>query len=397
MSLRILMSTVPGCGYLFPMLPLARALRARGHAVAVLTSADLAWALEHEDVELLAAGPSLAALAREVGSSVADSEVNSTPEFTAEVFAGVRVDLTVREAMDVAHGWEPDLLVHDYLDLVGPMVASAAHIPFATLALGPGLPAAVTDAINTRAKESYASLGIELPPQGAAMGNWYLDLCPPALQQDAWQPPAPRIGLRPEPHSQAPSVPVVPPASDDRPTILVTFGTFFTDPMVISSLLRGLQNLDVNVLAPIGLGRDAAEYDVDPEQVRLVPFAPMAALLPGVSAVITHGGVGTILAALSRGIPLIVVPQGADQFRQAERVTSAGVAVSLLPGRTSADDVADAVRQVLASGSGIPAAAHGIGAQIASMPSPSTVAALLEEAITGADFRGTEGPGTAHR
>jgi UDP:flavonoid glycosyltransferase YjiC (YdhE family) len=39
---------------------------------------------------------------------------------------------------------------------------------------------------------------------------------------------------------------------------------------------------------------------------------------------LTHGGAGTVLGALSQAIPMVVVPQGADQPIQTERVAAAG-------------------------------------------------------------------------
>jgi UDP:flavonoid glycosyltransferase YjiC (YdhE family) len=71
--------------------------------------------------------------------------------------------------------------------------------------------------------------------------------------------------------------------------VLVTFGTYFNAPEALSPLLRGID------------------------------------------AVLTHGGAVTTLAALSKAIPLVITPQGADQFIQAERVAAAGVGIALQP------------------------------------------------------------------
>jgi UDP:flavonoid glycosyltransferase YjiC (YdhE family) len=47
--------------------------------------------------------------------------------------------------------------------------------------------------------------------------------------------------------------------------------------------------------------------------------------------VVSHGGGGTILAALSRGLPLVLLPQGADQFHNAERVAEVKAGIALTP------------------------------------------------------------------
>jgi UDP:flavonoid glycosyltransferase YjiC (YdhE family) len=58
-----------------------------------------------------------------------------------------------------------------------------------------------------------------------------------------------------------------------------------------------------------------------------VEFLGDAEIISSASLVITHAGVGTIMAALGRGVPVLCTPLGRDQFFNAERVqrTSAPV------------------------------------------------------------------------
>jgi len=52
-------------------------------------------------------------------------------------------------------------------------------------------------------------------------------------------------------------------------------------------------------------------------------------VLPYCSAVITHGGHGTVMKALIAGVPLVVVPLGRDQPGNAARVIRAGAGLRL--------------------------------------------------------------------
>lgn len=61
-------------------------------------------------------------------------------------------------------------------------------------------------------------------------------------------------------------------------------------------------------------------------------FVPHDAVLPYADLVITHAGHGTVMAALSAGVPLVCLPMGRDQPAVAERVTHHGLGVSLHPG-----------------------------------------------------------------
>ena len=70
-----------------------------------------------------------------------------------------------------------------------------------------------------------------------------------------------------------------------------------------------------------------------PSNVHVHQYIPQELLLPHCAAVVTHGGAGSTLGALAFGLPLLVVPQGADHFYNADRVVAAGAAVQLMPDR----------------------------------------------------------------
>jgi MGT family glycosyltransferase len=66
-----------------------------------------------------------------------------------------------------------------------------------------------------------------------------------------------------------------------------------------------------------------------PGNVTVTRWVRHADVLPHCSAVITHGGHGTVMKALIAGVPLIVVPLGRDQPDNAARVVYAGAGVRL--------------------------------------------------------------------
>ena len=66
-----------------------------------------------------------------------------------------------------------------------------------------------------------------------------------------------------------------------------------------------------------------------PDNVTVTRWVRHADVLPHCSAVITHGGHGTVMKALIAGVPLIVVPLGRDQPDNAGRVVYAGAGIRL--------------------------------------------------------------------
>jgi UDP:flavonoid glycosyltransferase YjiC (YdhE family) len=386
--MQILFAATPAFGHVLPLLPLARAFKARGHQVGFATAPGMTPLIEPEGFELFPAGPMSDVLFGEVARrSGADPAADPTPEGVAEFFSGVRLDLGADEALAAARGFAPDLIVSEMMDTIGPFVATALGAPLATLAFGPAVPQDFLAPMTALAAPRYAERGLT-PPALMPSGRWLLDTCPPSLQFTGVRQPGERIALRPEAHQgAAPDAPAgaagqaaaLPAGS--RPRVLVTFGTFFADPAVVGPLLKSLAGLDVDLSSTLGLDGKAEDYDLDPRRVELVPFVPMAQLLDGVSAVVTHGGAGTTLAALARGIPMIMVPQGADQFIQAERVAASGAGLALTPDRYTPDAAAQALGRVL-NEPGFAEEARRISDEIAAMDSPEVVAERLEAALT---------------
>ncbi|MFE4910841.1 glycosyltransferase [Streptomyces sp. NPDC056652] len=385
--MRILFSSTPAHGHLLPQLPLARAFRERGDDVVFLTAGGLAPLLAKEGFDLLPAGPTMDVMVEDFTRRTGVlPEGEPAPEVVAELFAGVRVDVTADEALAAARDWRPELIVTELADCVGPLVAAALDVPVANLAYGPALPDVFAAAMEANVASRYAARGIT--PRPAAH---YLDTCPPAMQQDGWQPPAGRLALRPEPHGQTPAGQGSPdpagttapagstaPADPERrrPRVLVTFGTVFSAPEVLSPILRELSKEDMDLRVTLGLTASAEDFDVDHDRVTFVGFTPLSELLRDTDLVVAHGGAGTTLGTLAAGIPMVIAPQGADQFIQADRVAAAGAGLGLPGGTATPEGVVKAASAVLAD-QGFRAAARMVADQIAAMPSPAEVAAAL--------------------
>ncbi|MFD4641043.1 nucleotide disphospho-sugar-binding domain-containing protein [Lentzea sp. NPDC058436] len=373
--MRILFSSVPQHGHLLPLFPLARAFRERGHEVAVLTAAGMAPVVAAQGLGHLAAGPLPDVLFAEVARRTgADPAGAPTPESVAEFFAGTRVDLTADEALAVAADFRPDLVVAEACDFVGPLVAAAAGAPVATLAFGPPLPLVFTDAMEALARTRHEARGLPWQPR-----KWLLDTWPAPMRADGWQQPEGWLPLRPEAFRD-PGAQAWKPQVSVRPRVLVTFGTFFGDPAKLSPLVRELSAEDLDVVVTLGLLATAEDFDVDHERVTFVGFTPMEDLLDGVDVVVTHGGAGTTAAALMKGVPLVVLPQGADQFLQAERVAAAQAGIALDPPSQTPQALAEAVRTVLTDVR-VRENVTTIAKEIAAMPDAHEVATTLEAGL----------------
>ena len=83
-----------------------------------------------------------------------------------------------------------------------------------------------------------------------------------------------------------------------------------------------------------------------PANVSVRRWVRHADVLPACSAVLTHGGHGTVIKALAAGVPLVVAPLGRDQPDNAARVVYAGAGLRVSR-KASVADLRDAIGRVL--------------------------------------------------
>lgn len=105
-----------------------------------------------------------------------------------------------------------------------------------------------------------------------------------------------------------------------------------------------------------------------------------AQLLPYVDLVVHHGGTGTMIGSLASGMPQIVMPQGADQFWNAEHLAAEG-ACRIVHAEAPPGSIAAAVTALTQPQAPQGAAARRLGGIIAAMPSPDAIARRLQETI----------------
>ena len=113
-----------------------------------------------------------------------------------------------------------------------------------------------------------------------------------------------------------------------------------------------------------------------PENVHVARYIPQTELLPLCAAVISHGGSGTFLGALAHGLPQVWVPQGADQFANAEAGERYGAGLTLHTEDVTTALVSDAVEKLLCDESSR-LAAQELSREISEMPEPAAVARII--------------------
>lgn len=169
---------------------------------------------------------------------------------------------------------------------------------------------------------------------------------------------------------------------ESAPLVYVTLGTVHDDVMVLKTAVDAIAALPVRVLVTLGPGRDPALLGRQPANVMVERYVAQTAVLPRCAALVSHGGSGTVLAALAHAVPQVCLPHAADQFRNAEGVERCGAGLVLRPDAVNVPAIADAVQTVM-SDPAFAVAARRLRAEIEGMPSPADVVRTLAALVEG--------------
>jgi MGT family glycosyltransferase len=339
---RVFLGAFGDPGHAFPMLALGEALVARGHDVCLQT-----WRRWESATE--AAGMTF--------SAAPEYQVFPTLERPLKPYqAAVRA---ARETQPAVREFAPDFAVSDILTPAPALAAELEGVPVATLVphghphQAPGFP--------------LYSVGARMPRSAAGRAFWRRmePLVERGLEQGRreYNECRARLGLGPLPwvHTglsreltligtfpqleyprdwpdwtrvvgplqwELPGGERVEPPPGDDPVVLVAPSTAQDrERRLLRAALAGLADAPVRVIAAWG---EEPPPDLEvPANAVVVPWMSYARTMPGCDAVLTHGGHGTLVRALSCGCPVVVCPAGGDMAENAARVDWARLGVRL--------------------------------------------------------------------
>jgi UDP:flavonoid glycosyltransferase YjiC (YdhE family) len=141
--------------------------------------------------------------------------------------------------------------------------------------------------------------------------------------------------------------------------VLISFGTGYQAQLsVLQRLVDAAGEIPRRFLVTTGPAVAPSAVKL-PANVTAVSYIPHDLLLLEAELVITHAGLGTVMAALRHGLPLLCVPLGRDQFRNANWVQSKGVGLTL-PADADVSMIGGAIEGLLAPDAAERKAAKGM-------------------------------------
>jgi UDP:flavonoid glycosyltransferase YjiC (YdhE family) len=378
----VLVTSVPGWGHVHPMVPLAQAFLERGDEVLIATGPDACGPLQAQGLQVTPCGLTQKRAMAEFHQrfpEFAGLAPTERPEFMFPRFFGlVFAPPMLADLVSIAQSWAPRMIVCDAAEFAGPVVAASLGVPNVTKSFGPLLPPERIAAAGTAVAPLWTSHGQEPRPYGGMYEHLYLDVYPPSLQPSERPHIRATQSLRPAGLTSKGEheLPALITESRSAPLVYVTFGTVFSNNAALSAVIEAACELSVRAVVTVGPDGDPAALGPQPPNVHVARYIPQDQLLPHCSAVVSHAGSGTFLAALAAGLPQLCLPQAADQFLNAAACDRSGTGLAVEPGAATPGNVTAALSRVL-SDAAFRDAAERVSREIASMPSPHEVAELL--------------------
>jgi hypothetical protein len=370
--MRVLITTRRGAGHFGPLVPFAQAFRRAGDAVmvaaphaaaAMVRGAGLPfWGFDDPPREREAVYSSL--------DGLTDDQKNAI--VLSEVFTRLDARAALPGVLTACAKWRPHLVLRETCEFSGYLAAERRDIPHARVGIGLGSSEDfISDVVTGVLGDLRAELGLSVDPTGERLRSApFLTLTPRGMEDPAAPGPPGALRFRelnPGTSNRLPAWWV----GDDHPLVYLTFGSVAPTTELFPSLYRAaigaLADLPVRVLVTVGRDRDPADLGPVPDNVHAERWVPQRQVMPHASAMVCHGGFGTVRLGLTSGVPLVVLPLFADQNYNARRVDRLGVGIALERGPEEVSGLTDAVETVLCDASYRTAAGY-IAAEVRTLP-----------------------------
>jgi UDP:flavonoid glycosyltransferase YjiC (YdhE family) len=382
---RALICSGGGSGNVHPLVPYARALSALGTRVTWAVSPGQQAKLRNLGFESFVVGPSdgLERVAsRERRDDMRKLDEASRARIVMDGFAGL-AHATVSELTAVVEQFQPDVLLRDATAYAAWIVGERTGIPVALFDFAGAPPSVVAQVAGPRLNQLRGAFGLSPDPSLGSMYRWLVLVgAPPGWTRV--EKLAPTAHLIQPPDFDCAEIRDKPAWLDalrdaGRPVVYATLGTVFGDTPAVWQVIfqAAAQEPGTTFVATVGALGQHDEFRAPTSNVRVESYIPQSYVLDIASAVICHGGYGTIMGSLRRGLPIVSLPMpAADNIRNATQMSALGAGIMLPQVLQTAPAIRSALRRIFTE-PGYKRAAGQIASQIAEQPSPEQGAQLI--------------------
>jgi UDP:flavonoid glycosyltransferase YjiC (YdhE family) len=345
--MRILFACLGAYGHLYPLMPLARACADAGHEAVMATGEPFLGRLPLPTVPAYPPEHTLGSVFAEARRRHPDLH---GVDASMAMFADVTAETVAATLIPQLESMAPDLVVYEAMNTGAGVAADVVGIPAAAyaIALARMIYARLHAATVAYHREIWVERGLTPPDGTPLLASALIDPTPESLQSYG-ATTSPTIPIRSVPYNEtAATIPPWLTWAPTRPRVYLTLGTVSYGAVeVLARAVEAIGRLDVELLVTVGPEGDPAALGPVPEHVHVERFVAQSNVLPQVDLIVHHGGTGTVLCAIESGLPQLLLPQGADQFFNADTLTAAGAARSLVGEAQQPAAIAEAVEAML--------------------------------------------------
>lgn len=373
--MKVVLAALPAFGHVYPLVPLAIALERAGADVVFATGEEFASRLPARTIPGAETSWTFSDATSEIARRVGRRGGQAPAEGLGRTLF---VELCAPHVVDIMTAAlereRPDLVVFEQSNVGAAMAAHTTGVRAVCLAVvgwGPQW--------STIYEAVAAMVGA---PAAGALAEGLIDPHPAFLTDLDVTPPFPTLSMRPTAWSPEGTVPPWLLGPRRAPRAYLTMGTVFNDVDLLRAAALEIAGSGCDVLVATGPGIEPGALGDLPAVVRVEQEVPQARLLRYVDLVVHHGGTGTVIGSLAGGLPQILMPQGADQFWNADHLAAQG-ACRIVPTGAPPGSIAAATAALIQRHAPERAAARRLASVIAAMPSPEAVARRLLAARQG--------------
>ena len=402
---KIVYFSLPAQGHVNPSLPIIAELIRRGAHVDYYSLAPFRRSVEWTGATFRDYGSRFAVPASGPGPFARlDTTIETLIELTATV---------LQDHLSSVRSIDPVCIMHDAFSPWGKFIAQALHLPAVVsvpsiavneqIAMGDGAAGSGMEATGRAIGESmrrwmsalaglrerFGVPGLHNPFELMhAYGDLNLIYTSRAFQPHAqafddkrFQFVGPSLSPRPD----TPRFPFE--ALDGRPLLYISLGTVYRDRgPFFHACIEAFANAPWQVVMAVGQNIGPRDLESIAENFVVLETVPQIEVLKRAALFITHGGMNSVTEGLFHNVPLLVVPQGGDQYWIAKRVAELGAGLSISGIEPNAAILRQSVEHI-ASHSSFVHAASEIGESLRSAGGSQRAVDEIEALLTRGDGR----------
>lgn len=393
---------IPAHGHVNPTLPLAGELVRRGHRVLYYNTDEFAAKIDTSGAAFRSYGFPITYDPVQIRENV----------FHLSVLLMDNTWKLIPRILDEVRGEKPDYIIHDAMCPGGNIIARILGVPsvtsISTFAFSPssvscswdftgrlvlqalkGLPLlAKSMHVAAAIKKAYGHSVLNVMNSTSGLNIVYTSrYFQPGSDSfdDRYSFVGPSISERPVPADFDQSL------LQGEPVIYVSLGTVFNNrPDIYVECIRSLGGIGRRVVMSVGEEVRAEDLGEMPENFVVRSSVPQLKLLKNTAVFITHGGMNSTSEALYNDVPLVVMPQAAEQAFVADRVSRMGAGIYLKGEPVTGERIRRAVQAVM-EGEGYKKSAKKIGVTLREGGGYARAADHVEKYLDALKFGRAEG------